>query len=347
MCVADILEEEINNDLLKGLLAFDATLGINLGPRSPTSYMGLLYRLAGEFNGAQGAQIFPEGGIPKLIETFYKSSTSAGVEFIFKNEAKNLIFENNKVTGIKTQNGEEFFADIVLSSVSPIKTFFDFIGPQRLDTGLLREIKSLRYKGNVSKLNLLLNKIPKSSFLSNEQLSARITYTPSINHVEKNFNPSKYQQLPEDPNFELLFPSIIDETNINDNGIIASIIIQNTPYSLKDGWDSSKKLLYNKIMLTLETIFPDIKKSVLASKLISPLDIETIFNVPGGHWHHSELQIDRMYSLRPVFKYSSYRTPIHGLYICGAGTHPGGGISGKSGINAANQIIKDQKQNNY
>ena len=347
MCVADILEEEINNDLLKGLLAFDATLGINLGPRSPTSYMGLLYRLAGEFNGAQGAQIFPEGGIPKLIETFYKSSTTAGVEFIFKNEAKNLIFENNKVTGIKTQNGEEFFADIVLSSVSPIKTFFDFIGSQRLDTGLLREIKSLRYKGNVSKLNLLLNKIPKSSFLSNEQLSARITYTPSINHVEKNFNPSKYQQLPEDPNFELLFPSIIDETNINNNGIIASIIIQNTPYSLKDGWDSSKKLLYSKIMLTLETIFPDIKKSVLASKLISPLDIETIFNVPGGHWHHSELQIDRMYSLRPVFKYSSYRTPIHGLYICGAGTHPGGGISGKSGINAANQIIKDQKQNNH
>ena len=347
MCVADILEEEINNDLLKGLLAFDATLGINLGPRSPTSYMGLLYRLAGEFNGAQGAQIFPEGGIPKLIETFYKSSTSAGVEFIFKNGAKNLIFENNKVTGIKTQNGEEFFADIVLSSVSPIKTFFDFIGPQRLDTGLLREIKSLRYKGNVSKLNLLLNKIPKSSFLSNEQLSARITYTPSINHVEKNFNPSKYQQLPEDPNFELLFPSIIDETNINNNGIIASIIIQNTPYSLKDGWDSSKKLLYSKIMLTLETIFPDIKKSVLASKLISPLDIENIFNVPGGHWHHSELQIDRMYSLRPVFKYSSYRTPIRGLYICGAGTHPGGGISGKSGINAANQIIKDQKQNNH
>ena len=100
-------------------------------------------------------------------------------------------------------------------------------------------------------------------------------------------------------------------------------------------------------MLTLETIFPDIKKSVLASKLISPLDIETIFNVPGGHWHHSELQIDRMYSLRPVFKFSSYRTPIHGLYICGAGTHPGGGISGKSGINAANQIIKDQKQNKH
>ena len=108
MCVADILEEEINNDLLRGLLAFDATLGINLGPRSPTSYMGLLYRLAGEFNGEQGAQIFPEGGIPKLIETFYKSSTSAGVKFIFKNEAKNLIFENNKVTGIGTQNGEEF-----------------------------------------------------------------------------------------------------------------------------------------------------------------------------------------------------------------------------------------------
>ena len=93
-------------------------------------------------------------------------------------------------------------------------------------------------------------------------------------------------------------------------------------------------------MLTLETIFPDIKKSVLASKLISPLDIETIFNVPGGHWHHSELQIDRMYSLRPVFKYSSYRTPIYGLYICGAGTHPGGGVTGLPGKNSSREILK-------
>ena len=152
MCVADVLEEEINNDLLKGLLSFDATLGINLGPRSPTSLMGLLYKLSGEVNGEQSSQIFPKGGIEKLVDTFYKSAIGSGVEIIFGQEVKNLIIENNKIQGVKTINGKEYRANKVLSSVSPIKTFFEFIGHKKLDTGVLRELKSLRYKGNISKL---------------------------------------------------------------------------------------------------------------------------------------------------------------------------------------------------
>ena len=343
MCVADVLEEEINDDLLKGLLSFDATLGINLGPRSPTSLMGLLYKLSGEVNGEQSSQIFPKGGIEKLVDTFYKSAIGSGVEVAFGQEVKNLIIENDKIHGVKTINGTEYRSSKVLSSVSPIKTFFDFIGHKRLDTGVLRELKSLRYKGNVSKLNLALDRIPVSNFLDDKHLNSRIVYAPSINHVEENFNPSKYKELPEDPCFEILFPSIIDNDLAPKKTNMASIIIQNTSYDLKAGWKKSKEILYNVILTRLNSLFPGLKKSVIASQFFSPVDVERQFNVPGGHWHHSELQIDRLYSLRPIFKYSNYKTPIKNLYICGAGTHPGGGISGNPGINAANQIITDEK----
>ena len=343
MCVADVLEEEINDDLLKGLLSFDATLGINLGPRSPTSLMGLLYKLSGEVNGEQSSQIFPKGGIEKLVDTFYKSAIGSGVEVAFGQEVKNLIIENDKIHGVKTINGTEYRSSKVLSSVSPIKTFFDFIGHKRLDTGVLRELKSLRYKGNVSKLNLALDRIPVSNFLDDKFLNSRIVYAPSINHVEENFNPSKYKELPEDPCFEILFPSIIDNDLAPKKINMASIIIQNTSYDLKAGWKKSKEILYNVILTRLNSLFPGLKKSVIASQFLSPVDVERQFNVPGGHWHHSELQIDRLYSLRPIFKYSDYKTPIKNLYICGAGTHPGGGISGNPGINAANQIITDEK----
>ena len=127
------------------------------------------------------------------------------------------------------------------------------------------------------------------------------------------------------------------------NVLWTSIIIQNTPFNLKNGWEKSKEKLQNDVLSRLETLSPGIRKSILSSQLLSPQDIENSFNVPGGHWHHSELQIDRMYSLRPVFKYSNYKTPLSGLYICGAGTHPGGGINGNSGINAAKKIIEDIK----
>ena len=313
MCVADVLEEEIDNDLLKGLLAFDGTLGINLGPRSPTSLMGLLYKISGEFNGQRGIQVLPKGGIKNLVDAFYKSAISSGVETIFNQEVESLILEDNKVVGVKTKNGQEYKANIVLSSVSPIKTLLKFIGPKRLDTGVLRELNSLRYKGNVSKLNLALDKVPTSEFLKPELLKSRIVYAPSIDHIEENFNPSKYKELPKDPNLEVLFPSIIDETLSPKGSAIASIIVQNTPYDLKNGWEKSREQFCENILSKLELIFPNLKKSIISTQFLSPSDIEDQFNVPGGHWHHSELQIDRMYSLRPIFKFSNYNTPIENL----------------------------------
>ena len=162
---------------------------------------------------------------------------------------------------------------------------------------------------------MALDKAPVSDFLKLDQLKSRIVYAPSIDHIEENFNPSKYRELPKDPNLEILFPSIIDETLSPKGSAIASIIVQNTPYDLKDGWSKSKEQFCENILTKLELIFPNLKKSIISTQFFSPSDIEDQFNVPGGHWHHSELQIDRMYALRPIFKFSNNTTPIENIYI--------------------------------
>ena len=343
MCVADVLEESLENDSLKGLLSFDATLGIKLGPRSPTSLMGLLYRLSGEINGESAGQIVPMGGPGLLMNAFYSSAEKSGVETHFNDTVSKILIKDGSVCGVKSSKGNEYFATHVVSSLSPIKTFLDLVGPTQLDTGFVREINSLRYKGNTSKLNLALSTKPKFNSINDSLLSSRMVYASSINHVEKRFNPSKYNELPLDPNFELVIPTYSDESLAPAGAAIASIIIQNTPYDLKGGWNKQKNKLKVNVISKLEEISPGFTKSIIASELLTPKDIEIRYGVPGGHWHHSEMQIDRMYSLRPVFGFSDYTTPIPGLYICGAGTHPGGGISGASGLNAAKKIISELK----
>ncbi len=343
MCVADVLEENLEDNQLKGLVSFDSTLGMRLGPRSPTSLMGLLYFFSGEAIGHSAGQIIPKGGIGNLINAFFNSTIESGVKTKFNESVAKILIKNGKVTGVKTTSGQEYFGKSIIASTSPIKTFLELVGPTNLETGFLRQINSLRYKGNTSKLNLALDKKPLFNGLDNSLLSSRMVYAPSINHVEKNFNPSKYKQLASDPNFEIVIPSYIEPSLAPNGASVASIIIQNTPYDLKDGWDKNKETLMKRVLSKLEILSPGIGKSILSSELLTPIDIEKNYDVPGGHWHHSELQIDRMFSLRPVFGFSDYKTPLPGLYMCGAGTHPGGGVSGASGLNAAKKLISDNK----
>ena len=343
MCIADIVEETLSSDLLKGLLCFDATLGIKLGPRSPTSLIGLLYRLSGEVNGHQGGQVFPKGGMDNLIQCFYKSLTQAGVSSKFNEVVSQIITEDGKAIGVKIASGKEYYAKTILSAVSPIMTFKNLVGFPKLDTGFVRAINCSRHEGNTSKLLLALNKLPEITDLNSELLDSRFIFAPSIETVEKGFNPSKYNQISKNPTFEFTIPSFIDPSLSPSDISLVSVTIQNTPYNINESWDKYKSSLQNLVIKKIEHFSPGFSKSIIKSKFLSPMDIENSYLVPGGHWHHSELQVDRMYSLRPAFGFADYKSPIEGLYICGAGTHPGGGISGSSGLNAARKILNDQK----
>ena len=345
MCVADVADEALTDDRLKGLLAFDATLGIHLGPRSPTSLLGLYYRLTGEAYGQPGAQIVPKGGMGAVIETFRRAAESAGVTLRTGCKVRKILVDNGRTTGIATADGEEIHAACVVSAISPVATFLQLVGPRELDTGFVRDIRSIRTKGNVSRLNLALDRPPEFNGLPANLRGARMVYAPSIDNVERAFNPSKYGEIADALCFELVVPSESDAAMAPAGAATASMSIQNTPYDLKTGWNkASKKQLRKGLIRQLERLAPGIGDSIVASELLTPVDIESEYLAPGGHWHHGELQVDRMYSLRPVVGAANYRGPLDGLYICGAGSHPGGGVCGASGLNAARQVIADSKE---
>ena len=343
MCIADLLEEELETSSLKGLIAFDSTLGIKLGPRSPTSYLGLLYKLSQMKSSYQEKSLSTHGGVTSFINALFKSAEENGVDFVFKGKVSSLIISDSVVTGAKLENGMEFSAKTIVSSISPVNTFLDLVGPQNLETDLTRRIQALRYSGNTSKLNIILEEIPKLHSSQNLDANYRYVYAPSLESVESNFNSLKYNELPSDPNFEMYFSKITSGSSLS-GAVMASICIQNTPYALKDESKKSKQVLMNKVIATIQKRAPEFTKSILFKSLLLPHETEKKYFVAGGHWHHSELQIDSLYSLRPTFDVSDYSTPIDGLFICGAGTHPGGNLFGLSGLNAAKKILRESSK---
>ncbi len=343
MCIADLVEEELKTSSLKGLISFDSTLGIKLGPRSPTSYLGLLYKISQMNSSYEKKSLSVHGGVTSFINALFKSAEENGVDFVFKGKVNSLVISDSVATGVKLENGVEYSAKTIVSSISPVNTFLDLVGPQNLETDLTRRIQALRCSGNASKLNIILEELPKLHTSQNLDTNYRYVYAPSLESVESNFNSLKYNELPSDPNFEMYFSKISSDTPLN-GAVMASICIQNTPYSVKGNWKNSKEVLTNKVISTIQKFAPEFKKGILFKNLLLPHETEKKYFVAGGHWHHSELQIDSLYSLRPAFEVSDYSTPIDGLFICGAGTHPGGNIFGLSGLNAAKKILRESSK---
>ncbi len=339
MCVADVADEVLDDDRLKGLTAFDATLGIRLGPRSPTSLLGLYHRLSGESGGRQGGMTIPVGGMAAVMEAFASAARVAGAEVRTASPVARIDVEAGTVTGVTLVAGETIVCRTVLSATSPLQTFGRLLPGRELDTGFASAIKSLRSKGNVSKLFIALDRPPQF----HGDIPARHVHAPSIRAIEDSFNPQKYGELPADPPFELIVEQPDTQSAKQGAAAILSISIANTPHDLKEGWDKGRHALTRAVIARLEAASPGIGNHVLAAALLSPVEIGDTFGSPGGHWHHHELQADRLYALRPVFGTANYRAPVGGLWHCGAGAHPGGGISGISGVNAAREIMASER----
>ncbi len=340
MPVADVANEHLKEERLKGLLAFDATLGIHLGPRSPTSLLGLYYRLAGELDGVAGEQTIPDGGMSALIAAIEKSARSRGVMIRTGASVARIMIENERTCGIVLADGSEMRAPLIVSGISPVTTFKSLVGPRHLDTGFVRAIGNIRTKGDTSKLHLALDRMPQFAGLSNADHAGRLVFAPSSEYVERAFNPAKYGELPDTPVMEITLPSMLAP----EGACVLSANIQHTPFDLKQGWQSGKIELYRRVIELLEQHAPGISKSIVGHELLSPPDIETSYLMPGGHWHHGELQADQMLMMRPTYAASRYATPLSGLYLCGAGSHPGGGISGMPGLLAARTILKGPRK---
>ncbi|MEI9429506.1 phytoene desaturase family protein [Mesorhizobium sp. Cs1299R1N3] len=339
MNVADLLDEQLADDRLKGLLSFDATLGSHLGPRSPTSLLGLYYRLAGEIGGAAGAQILPKGGMGAVVAALRAAAEKAGVTIRTSVPVARIIVEKGRAVGVVLDNSEELRARTIVSAINPATTFLDLVGPRGIDTGFMRKVRNIRMKGDAAKLHLALDRPPQFSGVDAAGSKGRLVIAPSPDHVERAFNPSKYGEFSPEPVMEITLPSIADPSLAPGGACVLSAVVQYAPYALKVGWDAGKPKFLEAIMAQLEAYAPGIGKTVVQAELLTPADIEKRFRMPGGHWHHGELQADQMLISRPVSGRSGYDTPLDGLFLAGAGSHPGGGVSGAPGLIAARHII--------
>lgn len=341
--IYDVLQENFENPLLKGALSMDGVLGTNLGPRSNNSVFCALQRLSG----LQGMAT-PKGGMGAVSATLADVASRHGATIRTSVEVSQILLDGDHVSGIELADGEQIAASTVISSADPKTTFFELLGARNLEAGFARRVQNIRMRGNVAKLHLALDGIPEFKGLDQERLADRILIAPDIEYVERAFNQSKYGDYSIKPVAEITIPSLKDDSLAPTGQHVLSAIVQYAPYQLKAGWDSEKDVFTEKLIDLISEYAPDIRSQILHKELLTPVDIEREFRITGGHWHHGELAIDQSLMLRPVPRAAQYASPVDGLYLCGAGSHPGGGVMGSAGRNAARAVLgaKDSEDGN-
>jgi phytoene dehydrogenase-like protein len=326
--VADVLDDELTDDRLKGAIAFDTVLGAHLGPRSPNSLLLLFNRLAGE------ALSIPKGGMGSVASAMSKSVQALGVELRLNARVQSITIADDIATGVTLKNGETYSAKTIISAINPKTTFLDLVGPRHLDTGMVRRAGNILMRGNAVKLHLALKGAPN---FQGADLKTRLVIAPSVRAVEDAFNPVKYGEFSQDPVMEIVIPSAFEEGLAPQGHHVLSAIVQYAPASLDA---KARAAFLKRIMATLETYTPGIGKLVVKSEMLTPEDLEKTYGFIGGNWHHGELAAEQMLFLRPFIGAAQHETAIPGLWLAGAGCHPGGGISGAAGWNAAKRILK-------
>lgn len=334
--IYDLTLDELADDALAGAMTADAVRGAYAGPRSPGTVFSLMYRL-GQGGGAQ----LPVGGMGAVSGAFEAAARDAGVEILTGKGVARVLVDGDRAAGVELEDGGSLKARAVLSNAGPNATMM-LAGPEHYDVEAVRRMRNQRCKGTAAKVNLLLKSAPQFTGLSAELTAGRLLIAPSATYVERAFNPAKYGEMPKDPVIELVIPSLTDASIASDGQHVLSAVVSFVPYGLDGGWDeAAQQRLVALTLATLEKYAPGISDLVVEQQVMSPADIEAETGAPGGHWHHAEMGIDQILTVRPANGAAHYRFGPEGYYLCGAGAHPGGDVTGVAGRNSALQLLKD------
>lgn len=346
MAVADFVAEFFETELLRAVIAARGIFGNALGPWSAGSTAVLLLRAAADAHPV-GSAAFPRGGLGSFARALGESAKQAGAEIRTDAEVQHIRMKDGAVNGVVLATGEEIPVEAVVSGVDPKRTFFRLVDPSQLDPTFANRLKNFRAKGNVAKVNLALGGLPGFSALDSSEdyikaLSGRIHIGPEIDYLERAFDASKYGEFSKAPYLDVTIPTILDPSLAPDGGHVLSAYVQFAPYNLREGnWDSCRRELGHTVIRTLAMYAPNLPGLVEGVQIITPKDLETSYGFTGGHIFHGELALDQIFTMRPVLDWARYKTPIRGLFLCGSGTHPGTGLTGASGANAAREIIRE------
>jgi phytoene dehydrogenase-like protein len=339
MNVYDLLEEHFDSAALKGALGFDAVLGANFGPRSPGTVLTLLYRLAAESAAGNTGLSQPKGGMGALCDAIAKAAAAAGAVVRTQSAVARILVEADCACGVTLESGERIGARQVISNADPKTTFLKLLGAEHLDAGFVRRVSHIRSQGLAAKIHLALDRPPPFAGVSEAALRGRLLLAPTLQHIEHAYNHAKYGEFSVFPNLEITVPSLSDASLAPAGKHVLSAIVQYAPYALKQGWDSGRQQFLDKSLGAMEALAPGLCASIVAAELLTPKDMEKEFGSSGGHWHHGDLAFDQILMVRPVPGAAQYRTPVDGLFLCGAGCHPGGGVVGIAGRNAAEEVL--------
>jgi phytoene dehydrogenase-like protein len=346
MAVADLVAEFFETELLRAAIAARGIFGTAMGPWSAGSSLVLLIRAAGDPHPA-GSSSFAIGGAGATTQAMTAAAKETGAEIRTAVEVGEVRVKDGVATGVVLAGGQEIDAKAVISNADPRRTLLKLVDPMHLTPDFVMKLQNYRMPGTVAKVNLALTALPKFTALNGREdaLRGRIHIGPEIDYLERAFDESKYGNFSAHPYLEVAIPSLIDSSLAPSGKHVMSIYMQYAPFKLKGGdWNAQRDALGNTVVETLSHYAPGLPGLVEDAQIITPKDLEETYGLTGGHIFHGELALDQFFTMRPLLDWARYRTPIQNLYLCGSGTHPGAGLTGGSGANAAREILKELKR---
>lgn len=345
MSAADFLEQWFESEPLKATMSASGIIGTYLGPRSPGTAYVLLHHYMGEIDGAFRAWGFAKGGTGGIADAIARSAESFGAEIRCNAGVSQVIVKSGKAVGVALENGDEIYADTVVSSLDPKWTFLKLVESKDLPTDLVEDIKKFNVRGSSGKVNLALDGLPDLTCMPGpgRHLAGAISFSPSLDYMEQAYDDAKYGDFSRRPYVDCILPSVIDPGMAPPGKHVMSCFVQYAPYNLSEGeWTDEKREAFgDAVVNVLAEAMPNIKDLILHRQVLTPVDIEKTTGISEGNIFHGELSLSQLYFLRPAAGHAKYRTPIRSYYQCGSGTHPGGGIMGAPGQLAAMEILKE------
>jgi phytoene dehydrogenase-like protein len=343
--VADLLDDWFESEALKSALATDGVIGAAAGPRTPGTAYVLLHHQMGRAAGSRGLWGFARGGTGAVSQAIASAARAAGAEIRTGAAVDHLLIQNGRATGVVLANGEEIQATVVLSNADPKRTFLGLVGREHLPDDLARDVDAWKIQGVSFKLNLALGELPSWRALPGTTLGPQHMGTmhvaPTIDYIERAWDDAKYGRTSAEPMIEVGIPTTYDPSLAPPGKQIVSLFVQYAPYTLAEGsWETERDVFTRRIIATLGEYAPNLPGAIEHQLALAPPDLEARFGLTGGHIFHGELSPGQVFFGRPLVGWSRYATPIDGVYLCGSGTHPGGGVMGASGHNAAHAVLR-------
>lgn len=343
--VADLVGDAVSDETLRAAIAHRGVRFTAMAPRIAGTGAILLADSAESRVGAAGRVAFARGGPSAVAEALAAAARSFGAEIRTNAEVANVLTADGRVSGVALGSGEEIRASTVVSSADPKRTLLDLLDPEDLGPTTVWRARNIRGNGCAAKVNLVLTGVPAFSGATPEELQGRIVVAPTLDYLERGADAAKYRRISAAPYLEAVIPSLVDPTLAPEGSHVMSVVAQWAPYALREGdWTAERDSLGDLVLKTMEHHAPGFQDHVVACEVLTPVDLERVFGLSRGHVLHAEPGLDQWFAWRPLLGAARYRMPLDGLYLCGSGAHPGGGVTGLPGRNAAREILVDLKR---